>query len=97
MARRLPGQFVWRPVAERHPNVGKKNLTENSKKTRDQAEVSFSRTQTQFLARSRITSEYDAATQARETKTARLRELRLEKEANDMSAAAAVPKRLAKR
>ena len=68
-----------------------KTLAENSKKSRDQAESSFSKTQTQFLALNRIISEQDAASQARDAKTARLRELRLEKEADEMAAAQAAP------
>lgn len=57
-------------------------MTENSTKTRDQAESAFSKTQTQFMARSRTISEIDAVTLERDAKTLRLRELRLEKEAN---------------
>jgi hypothetical protein len=62
-------------------------LSDNSKKSREQAEASFSKTQTQFLTRNRITSEHDAANDARAAKTARLRELRLEKEASELAAA----------
>jgi len=65
------------------------NVTANSKKSRDQAETFFSKTQTQFLALNRIISEHDAVSQAREEKTARLRELRLEKEAEELAAAPA--------
>lgn len=57
-------------------------MTENSSKTREQAELAFSKTQTEFLARSRTISEIDAVAAERDAKTARLRELRLEKEAN---------------
>lgn len=56
-------------------------MTENSTKTRNQAETAFSRTQTQFMARNRTMSEIDAVAAEREAKTQRLRELRLEKEA----------------
>lgn len=45
----------------------------------------------------RITSEQDAVNKAREAKTARLRELRLEKEAEERAAAADAPKRAGKR
>lgn len=45
----------------------------------------------------RITSEQDAVNQAREAKTARLRELRLEKETEERAAAAVAPKRAGKR
>lgn len=62
-------------------------MTENSRKTRDHAETMFSKTQTQALSLNRILSEQDAASQAREAKTARLRELRLEKEAAELAAA----------
>jgi hypothetical protein len=71
-------------------------VTGNSKKSRAQAEMSFSKTQTQSLALNRILSEHDAVSQAREEKTARLRELRLEKEAEELAAAPA-PKRKGKR
>ncbi|MDP3898537.1 MAG: hypothetical protein Q8Q62_17845 [Mesorhizobium sp.] len=63
-------------------------MTSNLKKSREQAETSFSKTQTQFLARSRLVSEHDAVSQARDAKTARLREMRLEKEAEELAAAA---------
>ncbi|MCP9234111.1 hypothetical protein NMG46_28580 [Mesorhizobium sp. LMG 17147] len=75
-------------------------MTETSKKTRDQAESIFSKTRTQSMSLDRINSERDAVSQAREAKTARLRELRLEKEADDMAATAALaasPKRAGKR
>lgn len=72
------------------------NVTANSKKSRDQAETSFSKTQTQSMALNRIISEHDAVSQAREEKTARLRELRLEKEAEALAEEPA-PKRKAKR
>ncbi|PLP55591.1 hypothetical protein CYK37_29575 [Mesorhizobium loti] len=64
-------------------------MTANSKKSHDQAEASFSKTQTQSLALNRILSERDAVSQAREEKTARLRELRLGKEAEELVAASA--------
>ena len=51
----------------------------------------FSKTQTQSMALNRIISEQDAVSSAREAKTARLRELRMEKEAADLAAAAANP------
>ena len=66
-------------------------MTANSRKTRDQAESAFSKTQTQFLSLGRILSEQEAISQAREAKTARLRELRLDKQADDLAAAAAAP------
>lgn len=81
--------------------TGRKTLTATtSKKSRDHAESIFSKTLTQSMSLNRIISEQDAASQAREAKTARLRELRLEKEADDMAAAAALaasPKRVGKR
>jgi hypothetical protein len=56
-------------------------MTDNSK-IREQAEIAFSKTQTEYLARSRTASEIDEVAANRDAKTARLRELRLEKEAN---------------
>ena len=64
-------------------------MTSDLKKSREQAETSFSKTQTQFLARKRLVSEHDAVSQARDAKTARLREMRLEKEAEETAAAVA--------
>ena len=58
-----------------------------SKIIRDRAEIVFSKPQTQSLALSRLRSEHDALYQARAEKTARLRELRLEKEAEALAAA----------
>jgi hypothetical protein len=69
------------------------DVTANSKKSRDQAEMSFSKTQTQSLALNRVLSEHDAVSQAREEKTARLRELRLEKEAEEFAAAPAAKRK----
>ena len=65
------------------------NVTTNSNKAREQAERSFSKTQTQSLLLNRIVSEHDAVSQAREEKTARLRGLRLVKEAEELAAAPA--------
>lgn len=56
-------------------------MSERTSKSRAQAEAAFSKTQTEFLARSRTISEIDAVTNARDEKTARLRQMRLEKEA----------------
>lgn len=74
-------------------------MSANSRKPRDRAESVFSKTQTQSLSLGRIISEQDAVSRAREEKTARLKELRLEKEAADQLAAAIAPepKRKAKR
>lgn len=44
------------------------------------------------MALNRLVSEQDEASSAREAKTARLKELRLEKEASDIAAAAAAAK-----
>lgn len=80
--------------------TGRKTLTATSKKSRDLAESIFSKTQTQSMSLNRIISEQDAVSQAREAKTARLRELRLEKEADELAAAASLaasPKRAGKR
>lgn len=72
-------------------------MTANSKKPHDEAETSFSKTRTQHLALNRILSERDAASQAREEKTARLRELRLGKEAEELVAASAIQQHKGKR
>jgi hypothetical protein len=78
----------------------RKILTANSKTAPDQAASLFSKTQTQSMSLNRIISERDAVSEAREAKTARLREQRLEKEADEMAAAAALaalPKRAGRR
>ncbi|MGX7872298.1 hypothetical protein ACVDG5_005030 [Mesorhizobium sp. ORM6] len=74
-------------------------MTTSSKTAADQPISLFSKTQTQSMSLNRILSERDAVSEAREAKTARLRELRLEKEADDMAATAlaASPKRAGKR
>lgn len=75
-------------------------MSDTSKRSRDQAESMFSKTQTQAMSLNRILSEQDAISVAREAKTARLRELRLEKEAEDLAASSArpvAPKRIGKR
>jgi hypothetical protein len=64
-------------------------LTENLSKAREQAEMAFGKTQSQFLARNRIVDERDAVVQARDEKTMRLRELRMAKEAADLDLASA--------
>ena len=77
-----------------------KILSLTSKTQADQAESLFSRARTQSMSLNRIVSEQDAVSQAREAKTARLRELRLEKEAEERAAAlalAAQPKRVGRR
>ncbi|WP_181178255.1 hypothetical protein [Mesorhizobium sp. B4-1-3] len=66
------------------------------KTSRDQAESLFSKSRTQSMSLNRIMSERDAASQAREAKTARLRELRLEKEAETAALAAPASKRVGK-
>ncbi|MFD1988027.1 hypothetical protein ACFSOZ_37025 [Mesorhizobium newzealandense] len=75
-------------------------MTANPKTAPDQAVSLFSKTQTQSMSLNRIISERDAVSEAREAKTARLREQRLEKEADEMAAAAALsalPKRAGRR
>ncbi|MDX8482591.1 hypothetical protein RFN28_29645 [Mesorhizobium sp. VK24D] len=68
-----------------------------SKTQGSQAESLLSKARTQSMSLNRIVSEQDAVSQAREAKTARLRELRLEKEAEDRvadAALAALPKQV---
>ena len=71
-----------------------------TKTAADSAGSLFSKTQTQSMSLNRIISERDAVSEAREAKTARLRELRLEREADELAVAAAqaaLPKRAGKR
>jgi hypothetical protein len=62
-------------------------MTETHSKRRQQAEIAFGHTQTQFFARSNAVEELDSIVQAREAKTVRLREARLAKELQDRTAA----------
>jgi hypothetical protein len=55
-------------------------------KIRERAESAFGKTQSQSLARNRTLSEEDAVIRARNEKTARLRDLRKAKEAEDIAA-----------
>jgi hypothetical protein len=71
-------------------------MNEKSKQRID-ADNAFLRTQTQSMVRERILSESDTTAQARDTNTARLKELRLQKEAQEREAAAAIPPRSAPR
>ena len=61
-------------------------MTETHSKSRQQAEVAFGQTQTEFFARGAAVEELDSIVQAREAKTLRLREARLAKEAQDTAA-----------
>jgi len=58
-------------------------MSDTNLKTRERAELAFAKTQTQFLKRNRIAADRDDFVAAQEAKTARLRALRLEKEAAD--------------
>ena len=61
-------------------------MSANTSKSREQAEAAFSKTQTEFLARSRNNAELDAVANERDQKTARLKEMRKAKEAADLAA-----------
>jgi hypothetical protein len=65
-------------------------MSSNSKQ-RVQADAAFLKTQTQTMTRNRIQSESDAEAEARNANTARLKALRLRKEALDQAAADAAP------
>lgn len=71
-------------------------MTDNYSKPRQQAEIAFGKTQSQFFARERAYEELDTIVIAREEKTLRLREARLAKELQDsqLSAASPVSKRV---
>jgi hypothetical protein len=58
-------------------------MTETHSKSRQQAEVAFGQTQTEFFARGAAVEELDSIVQAREAKTLRLRQARMAKEAHD--------------
>lgn len=73
-------------------------MTQTLSKARQQAEIAFTHEQSQFFARGRAVEELDATNLAREAKTARLREARLAKQAQDIHSASAglIAKRAAK-
>lgn len=62
-------------------------MTEIYSKSRQQAEIAFGKTQSVGLARDRAVEELDTIVQAREEKTARLREARIAKEVADRAKA----------
>ncbi len=66
-------------------------MTEQYSKPRQQAEIAFGKTQSQFFARGQALEELDSIAVARDEKTVRLRAARLAKEAQDSIAAAAKP------
>ncbi|SCM71390.1 conserved hypothetical protein [uncultured Pleomorphomonas sp.] len=66
-------------------------MAEQYSKPRQQAEIAFGKTQSQFFARGRAFEELDSITAARNEKTLRLREARLAKELQDSIAPAAKP------
>jgi hypothetical protein len=70
-------------------------MSQTHSKSRQQAEIAFSNTQTQFFAKDRAVEELDSIVHAREAKTARLREARLakESEARDQAVSALMKKR----
>ncbi|MFC5418862.1 hypothetical protein ACFPOB_04705 [Bosea eneae] len=76
----------------RHGNRNQQEaiLAEHSKQ-RTEADNNFLKVQTQALARNRIISEADSIAQARDANTAKLRQLRLQKEALEREAQALAP------
>lgn len=65
-------------------------MNEKSKQRVD-ADNAFLKTQTQSMVRDRLLSESDMIAQTRDANTARLRELRLQKETREREAGAAIP------
>lgn len=65
-------------------------MTEHSK-SRTHAEAAFLKTQTQSLSRNRVLSETESLNQERDAKTARLKEQRLRKEADERADSATIP------
>ncbi|WP_426128676.1 hypothetical protein [Pararhizobium sp. PWRC1-1] len=58
-------------------------MTETHSKSRQQAEIAFGATQSQFFAKGHAVEEMNSIVEAREDKTMRLREARLAKELQD--------------
>ncbi|MDP3258707.1 hypothetical protein [Bosea sp. (in: a-proteobacteria)] len=71
-------------------------MAEHSKQRVD-ADNNFLKTQTQALARNRITAESDSVAELRDANTAKLRQLRLAKEASDRMVALAAPPKKARK
>jgi len=65
-------------------------MTQTLSKSRQQAEIAFGHAQSQFFARNAAVEEHNAAIQARDAKTLRLREARKAKELADRAAASAI-------
>ena len=80
----MPGLFLFRPLIGL---VIGTTMTAIYSKTRQQAEIAFGNTQTQFFAKDKAVEELQSADQAREAKTLRLREARLAKEQADRMSA----------
>ncbi|MBB6469575.1 hypothetical protein HNQ96_005465 [Aminobacter lissarensis] len=59
-------------------------------KSRQQAEIAFSRAQSQFVARNTAVEAVDVLVRTREEKTLRLRQARLAKELHDRAGATAI-------
>lgn len=66
-------------------------MTEQYSKPRQQAEIAFGKTQSQFFARGQAMEELDSIAVARDEKTVRLRAARLAKELQDSIAPVAKP------
>jgi hypothetical protein len=72
-------------------------MTETYSKSRQQAEKAFGATQTQFFANAHAVEELDSITKARDDKTARLREARLQRDLQDSLKPAAAPSKRVKK
>ncbi len=64
-------------------------MIQTHSKSRQQAESAFTKAQSQFVARTRAVEEHDMIILARQENTARLKEARLAKEADDRARATA--------
>lgn len=64
-------------------------MSRDPQSARERAELNFGKTQTQSLARNRIVDESEAIARERDAKTARLKEMRLQKEAEEKLAGTA--------
>ena len=62
-------------------------MTQSRSSSRQQAEIAFGKTQTEFFARGKAIEALDTIAQARDEKTARLREARKAKELADRMSA----------
>jgi hypothetical protein len=74
--------FIWSSSRRATPE-GDTMTTKTYSKTRQEAEIAFGKTQTEFFSRGKASESLNTIAQARDEKTRRLREARRAKELDD--------------